>query len=308
MGARKARHRRGAVVAIAFAILAVLIPAIAFAHIERASYWPNPAPDTAVKPAAGGAVPEVRDLYTALKNGAPGTTRIVCQPDSLQRLEADLATAQSTGYKLRPSQPAIKLSAKEAKTLRHFNEKLFKRCTYSSIQDSVTDSHNNDRVEVMPGLYTEPKSRARPTNDPACAQYKITNDKNQTGAVSYAYQVHCPNDQNLIAVIGRALTNIPVPQPPLLDRHNIPDAGACIRCNLQIQGTGASPDAVTIDAGDPSSGDSGPLNSAKDVGIRADRADGFVVDNLKVRHAREHDIYVIETDGSHLDDFKTPYA
>ena len=56
----------------------------------------------------------------------------------------------------------------------------------------------------MPGLYTEPKSRAKPTNDPACDQYKITNDKNQTGAVSYAYQFHCPNDQNLIAVLGRA--------------------------------------------------------------------------------------------------------
>src|SRR4029078_7043369 len=44
------------------------------------------------------------------------------------------------------------------------------------------------------------------------------------------------------------------------------------------------------------------------VGTRADRADGFVVDNLKVRHAKEHDIYVIETDGSHLTRFKTPFA
>ena len=59
----------------------------------------------------------------------------------------------------------------------------------------------------MPGLYTEPKSRAKPTNDPACDQYKITNDKDQAGAVSYAYQWHCPNDQNLIAVLGRQLTD-----------------------------------------------------------------------------------------------------
>src|SRR5262249_39371314 len=149
---------------------------------------------------------------------------------------------------------------------------------------------------------------AKPTNDPACNQYKITNDKSQTGAVSYAYQWHCPNDQNLIAVLGRALTNTPVPQPPLVDRHNIPDAGSCIRCNLEIQGTGASPDPVIIDAGNTASGDGAPLGSVKDVGIRADRADGFVVDNIKVRHAREHDIYVIETDGSHLTNFKVPYA
>ena len=179
---------------------------------------------------------------------------------------------------------------------------------YKSIQDAVTAAHNNDRIEIMPGLYTEPKSRAKPTNDPACDQYKITNDKNQAGAVSYAYQFHCPNDQNLIAVLGRALTNTPVPQPPLLDRHVIPDAGACIRCNLQIQGTGVSPDDVTIDAGNTASGDGPPIGSVKDVGIRADRADGFVLDNIKVRHAKEHDIYVIETDGSHLNRFKAPYA
>jgi hypothetical protein len=44
------------------------------------------------------------------------------------------------------------------------------------------------------------------------------------------------------------------------------------------------------------------------VGIRADRADGFVLDNVKVRHVNEHDVYVIETDGFHLDRLKTPYA
>jgi len=295
-------------IAIAIATVAVLLPAFALAHIERASYWPNPAPDTSVQPPAGGAVPDVRSLNTALKTKPPGDTRVVCRPNSMQRLDADLASAQTTGYKLRESQPAIHVSKKQAKKLRKFNVKLLRHCQYSSIQDAVTDSHNNDRIEIMPGLYTEPESRAAPTDDPKCADLKITNDKNQAGAVSYAYQVTCPNDQNLIAVIGRSLTNIPVPQPPLLDRHNIPDAGSCIRCNLQIQGTGASPDAVTIDAGNTQSGDGAPIGAVKDVGIRADRADGFVVDNLKVRHAREHDIYVIETDGSNLNRFKVPFA
>jgi Right handed beta helix region len=309
MGAGKARHRRGTLIAaIAIATVAVLLPALAFAHIERASYWPNPAPDTSVNPPAGGAVPAVRDLESALKKNRPGTTRVVCQPDSLQRLDADLAAAQTTGYRIRASQPPTKLSKKEAKTLRHINVKLLKQCDYSSIQDAVNDSGNNDRVEVMPGLYTEPESRAQPTNDPACDQYEIINDKNQAGAVSYAYQVNCPNDQNLIAVIGRALSSTPVPQPPLLDRHNIPDAGPCIRCNLQIQGTGASPDAVTVDAGNTASGDGAPLGAAKDIVIRADRADGFVLDNVKLRHATEHGIYVTETDGSHLSRLKAAYA
>ena len=327
MGARRARHRRKTVViAFAIAAVAVLLPALAFAHIERASYWPNPGPDTSVKPAAGGSVPAVRKIFSALDKKKPGKTRVVCaqmpskklkkhgttkqlsKNKSIKALNKDLKKAQKKGYKLRASQPAIKIKKKKAKKLRGFNIKLLRQCKYTSIQAAVTAAHNNDRIEILPGLYTEPKSRNQPTNDPKCAQYKITNDKSQTGAVSYAYQWHCPNDQNLIAVLGRALTNTPVPQPPSVDRHVIPDAGPCIRCNLQIQGTGASPDAVTIDAGNVAAGDGTPIGSAKDVGIRADRADGFVLDNVKVRHAREHDVYAIETDGSHFDHFKVPYA
>jgi hypothetical protein len=326
MEARRAIHRRGTlIVAIAIAAIAVLVPALAFAHIERASYWPNPAPDTSVKPAAGGQVPTIHKIFSALNKKQPGTTRVVCQQvpskklrkhgstkqlsknKSIRDLSKDIKSAR-TGYKLRESQPAIKLSKKKAKKLRNFNIKLLRRCRYNSIQDAVTASHNNDRVEIMPGLYTEPKSRAAPTNDPKCDGLEITNDKNQAGAVSYAYQVKCPNDQNLIAVLGRGLSSTSPPQPPLLDRHNIPDAGPCIRCNLQMQGTGATPDDVTIDAGNTASGDGAPIGDAKDIVIRADRADGFVLDNVKLRHAKEHGIYVTETDGSHLNRLKALYA
>jgi hypothetical protein len=326
MEARRATHRgRNVVIAIAITAIAVLIPAFAFAHIERASYWPDPGPDNSVKPSAGGKVPAVRKIFSALDKKKPGTTRVVCQRmpskklrkhgsvkalsknKSIKALNKDVKAARK-GYKIRPSQPAIKLKKKKAKKLRSFNIKLLRQCRYTSIQAAVTAAHNNDRIEILPGLYTEPKSRSAPTNDPRCANLKILNDKNQAGAVSYAYQMTCPNDQNLIAVMGRSLTSTPVPQPPRVDRHIIPDAGRCIRCNLQIQGTGASPDAVTIDAGQVSSGDGAPIGDVKDVGIRADRADGFVADNIKVRHAGEHDIYVIETDGSHLNRFKVPYA
>jgi Right handed beta helix region len=311
-------RRRLLVLAIGVAPL-IALPSLALAHIERASYWPDPAPDASVTPPAGGAVPSVRSLYTALDTAPPGDTRVVCQPDSMQRLNASLVTAQTTGYKIRASQPAIKITKQDAQKLKAFNQKLFSACTYNSIQAAVTDSHNNDRVEVMPGLYTEPASRAAPTNDPSCADLRETNDKGSTGAVSYRYQFHCPNDQNLIAVIGRAPATdasgneVAPPQPPLEDRHGIPDNGPCIRCNLQIQGTGVGPDDVIVDGGDPSLGDAGapgpdPVDYSKDVGIRADRADGFVLDNLKVRHVNEHGIYVIETDGFNLNRFKTAYA
>src|SRR3954468_13585950 len=123
MRARKARHRRGTlVIAFAIAAVVVLLPAIAFAHIERASYWPNPGPDTSVKPAAGGSVPSVRKVFSALNKKKPGTTRVVCSQmpskhlkkqgtikqlsknKSIKALNKDLKKARKKGYKLRESQ------------------------------------------------------------------------------------------------------------------------------------------------------------------------------------------------------------
>jgi hypothetical protein len=210
------------------------------------------------------------------------------------------------------------ISQAEADQLWNFNAQLLARCEYGEIQPAVTDSGNNDRVVVMPGLYTEPTSRSRPTNDPTCDQYEEVNDRPgdgagglQTGANTYAYVYFCPNDQNLIAVLGRAPRHDLLPPTPLEDRHGIPDLGPCIRCNLQLEGAGVSANDVVVEAGDPNAGngqDPDPENDNKDVGIRADRADGFVLRNVTVRHVREHGIYPHEVDGYVLERFKVHYA
>lgn len=302
------RVRRVGVVFAAALVSAVLLPALASAHVERASYWPDPAPDCSVTPCAGGVVPTARSLASAVSRSRHGVTRVVCQRDSLTRVRRSVAAAQSVGYVVRPTQGRQKITAAAGRALLKLNRSLSRRCSFRSIQAAVNRSGNNDRVVIMPGLYTEPKSRAAPTHDPSCAQYTITNDRGAANAVSYAYQFHCPNDQNLIAVLGREPGPKPPPNPPSSDRHGIPDLGRCIRCNLQMEGSGVSADDVVIDAGSVASGDHGPLGSVKDVGIRADRADGFVLRNVKVRHAGEHAIYVLETDGYLLDRFKTFYA
>ncbi|CAN5568234.1 hypothetical protein BH20ACT15_BH20ACT15_01750 [soil metagenome] len=415
------------------ALAALLVAPSAFAHVERASYWPDPAPDTTVTPAAGGEVPKIRGLYTALNPGPAGDTRVVCQggeplayranklidgrfdqavskrrvrklqrhhrklkrgtrnakrkgftrkvrkkkgqrrknkrkltrakrayraalraeqiareggqqalqqaidaefaarrayraqlatQPSIQRLDAALAAAVANGYELRPSEPRVPVTQQEANRLRDFNAQLLASCNYDSIQAAVNDSGNNDRVVVMPGVYTEPDSRAATTNDPECDDLEEMNDRPdgmgglRTGANSYAYVATCPNDQNLIAVIGREPMHDQVEQPPLDDRHGIPDEGECIRCNLQLEGSGIKPDDVVIDAGDPAKGngpdhdDPGtPLQDRKkDVGIRVDRADGNVINNITVRHVREHGIYHHETDGYLAQRFKVYQA
>lgn len=218
------------------------------------------------------------------------------------------------GYVLRPSEPNVKVSRKFAWRLYKFNIALLKRCKYSEIQPAVTDSGNNDRVVVMPGIYTEPTSRAAPTNDPRCDGLKEVNDRPgdgaggyQTGALSYAYQATCPNDQNLIMIVGREPRPDQVPATPLEERRGIPDNGPCLRCNLQMEGSGLSPEDVTVDAGRVASGNKGPAEPAKHNGIRADRADGFVLRNITVRHAQENGVYAPEIDGYRMERLKTFY-
>jgi Right handed beta helix region len=292
-------------VAIAVAASACLIAApAALAHIERASYWPDPRPDTSIKPAAGGKVPKTRSLASALDKKAPGHTRVVCAANSMRLLKRDLRIAKKRGFKLRLSGKRKHIGRKKAKNLFEINKKLRRRCKFNSIQDAVDAAGNNDRVVIMPGIYTEPESRAAPTHDPKCADLVQENDKGNPQALSYAYHLRCPNDQSLVNISGRANGSGSDPQPPLQNRRGIPNLGKCVKCNLQMEGSGPTPNDVVVDAGRVESGNIGPVGDVKDVGIRADRADGFVLRNLTVRHAGEHGIYVLETDGYRLERFK----
>lgn len=294
-------------------VLGVVLPAVvappAQAHVERPAYWPDPKPDCSVTPCAGGEVPKARSLVSALDRSQRGETRVVCKGNSLRLLKDSIADARINGYSIRLTERR-ELTERQADELWRVNKQLFQQCEYHQIQFAVNDTGNNDRVVVMPGLYKEQHSRRQPTFDPACDQYEIPSDSGDPGALSHDYQLHCPNDANLVAVIGRGPDTAPPPNPPREDRHGIPNVGECIRCNVQLEGSGVSADDVIVEAGDETAGNEGPsaVGHAKDVGIFIDRADGFVLRNLTVRHAREHDIYILETDGYRFEKFKTFYA
>jgi hypothetical protein len=299
-------------VAIVVAFLA--LPAVAFAHLERPSYWPDPRPDNSVVPPAGGEVPDARSLGSAVTGNGPGDVRVVCVGEdgkrSLELLRNSVHKAEKQGYRIRPSQPKKFLSEEKARKLLDINRALAQRCKYSEIQQAVFDSGNSDRVVVMPGRYKEKTSRKELKNDPACASMT----QESTGGAqtpSYRYQTKCPNDQNLIHIAGRAVPKTPPPSPPLADRHGIPDEGRCIQCNLQLEGSGVKPVDVIIDAGKGYDGhgpEAKPSGYAKDVILRVDRADGFVGRNFLVRGALEHGLYIEETDGYLLDKVKFFWA
>src|SRR5256714_11277598 len=284
--------------------------AVALAHVERTSYWPNPKPDSSVKPAAGGQVPQAGWLASALSSRGPGKTRIVCQKGSLARAKHDITAARRNGVNYRPTETRP-FSAKQASKLLALNDKLFKRCKYGEVQKAVTASGNNDRVVIMPGVYTEPSSRRIPASPQECHKYRTENSDHGAGAVSYEYQYPCPNAQALVAVIGRAPDTAPAPESGPQGRpdpHGIPNEGKCIRCNIQMDGTGPGPDSVVLDAGNSAAGNGAPIGPIKDVTLKVDRADGFVLRNVTTRHAAEHDTYVLETDGYLLRDDKFFYG
>jgi hypothetical protein len=308
------KTRRNGFAASVVTALALALPAVALAHLERPSYWPDPAPDKSVSPPAGGEVPKARSLKSAVTGNGPGEVRVVCKgangSRSLQLARNSIRKAEHKGYRLRPSQPKIAVSASKGDKLLGINEALAQQCAYHEIQPAVADSGNNDRVVVMPGHYKEPTSRKQLKNDPACASMT---QESTSGALtpSYHYQVECPNDQNLIHITGRAVPPTPPPSPPLADRHGIPDLGKCITCNFQLEGSGVKPVDVIIDGGtgyDGKGPEAKPSGYAKDVILRIDRADGFVGRNFLVRGALEHGLYVEETDGYLLDRVKFFWA
>ena len=135
-------------------------------------------------------MPKERSLASALKAAPPGKTRVVCGSGSLARARKDIRTARR-GYRVRPSQPKRRISAKQARTLLALNRRLATSCRYHQIQPAVTASHNNDRVVVMPGVYTEPTARKVASLPPQCEPYRTTSEKGK-GAVSYEYQYRLP--------------------------------------------------------------------------------------------------------------------
>jgi hypothetical protein len=247
-----ARRARFAVLLASFVILAM--PALALAHPERPSYWPNPQADHAVTPAAGGKVPTPRSLASAVTGQGPGEVRVVCRGVnggiSMDQLRESLGHVQRQGYALRPSEPVTKWSAAHAASLLNLNRQLAQQCHYHSVQPAVNASGNNDRVVIMPGRYTEKASRQAPVNDPQCYPGLLQTQANGQTAPSFEYQATCPNDQNLIYVQGRAVAG-PPPDPPLTNRQGIPavELGPCVRCNFQIEGSGPRPEDVILDAG-----------------------------------------------------------
>ena len=100
------------------------------------------------------------------------------------------------------------------------------------------------------------------------------------------------------------------------NRQGIPkqELGECVRCNLQIEGSGPKPTDVIMDGGTKYEGNpdkepsAKPKGWAKHVVLRVDRGDGFVGRNFTTRGGLEFGFYTEETDGILLEKTKFYWA
>ena len=166
------------------------------------------------------------------------------------------------------------------RAMRAQNLRLLRRCHgHRSIQTAVDRAGNGTRILLLPGVYREPRSRAKPDDDPRCSGMKVKNNEGTLGP-SYEYQRACPNAQNLVAIVG----------------DSDGDRRCDDKCNLQILGAARARD-VRIEG-----------NRRKWNVIRADRADGIVLAHFTVQYSGFNNIYVLETAGFRVQDIVTRWS
>jgi hypothetical protein len=172
---------------------------------------------------------------------------------------------------------AAAIAAWPDSALKRANQQLLRNCRYSDLQDAVDAvTSPGTNIYVLPGTYYMPARFDKQTGE--CAA--LTGNK-----ISYVQQLHCPHYLNWVAILGD-------------EDATDADASAastkydCDRrlCQLQIEGTGRTPDDVILD------GQFKKLNV-----IRADRADGIYFRNFAVEHSQFNGVYVMESDGYVID-------
>ena len=150
--------------------------------------------------------------------------------------------------------------------LRGYNRGLRAECLESGYRDlQAAVDHVTapaTTILVLPGVYLEEPSLQREPE--ACYHLPARSVKAGYQILSYDQQRSCPHQQNLVGIFGLK--------------------------DLQIEGTGASPDDVVFDA-----------QFQKLNVIRADRTDGVYFRNFTAQRSTFNSIYVLETDGFVID-------
>lgn len=152
--------------------------------------------------------------------------------------------------------------------LRATNQRLWAACQkdgYRDLQaavDAVTQP--GVTIKMLPGVYQELPSLAPATGPCANLTGLRKSALYHYDVLTLQQQIDCPHNQNLVAIIHKT--------------------------DLQVEGTGAAPTDVVVDA-----------QYAKLNTIRADNSDGIYFRNLTAQRSQFNAFYIMETDGFVID-------
>ncbi|MGW4468924.1 right-handed parallel beta-helix repeat-containing protein [Nonomuraea sp. NPDC004354] len=154
--------------------------------------------------------------------------------------------------------------------LKQRNLDLFARCQKEGVRHLQEAVDKVDRpgmnIAILPGRYLEEPSLPQPGG--ACAKLDARWSSWGYQILSYEQQAQCPHNQNLVAILGKK--------------------------DLQIEGTGAGPLDVIVDA-----------QYRKLNAIRADMTNGIYFRNFTAQRTTFNSLYILATDGFVIDQMLT---
>jgi hypothetical protein len=150
--------------------------------------------------------------------------------------------------------------------LRTINLALWSQCQtngFRNVQEAVNSVKQAGAIiKILPGVYVEEPSLADPPE--GCANLDAPRASLGYQVLSWEQQLQCPHNQNLVAILEKK--------------------------DLQVEGTGAKPGDVIIDA-----------QYKKLNGVRADRSSGIYLRNFTVQRTTFNGVYILEADGFVID-------
>jgi hypothetical protein len=166
--------RKLLLVPVALLAAVLLVPAVAPAHPERTTFFPDHTKGE-------------RPTYPTT-----GEILTVCRPDSQRRINR-----------------IWKGKGPKTSRTRRLRTRQLKRCRFQEIQAAVDAATSGDRIRIFPGVYTEETSRKVTFNDPKCSlqdekYWEPTNDGHGEDGKVPTYQFHwdCKNSRNLVQILG----------------------------------------------------------------------------------------------------------
>ncbi len=155
-------------------LVALALPAVAAAHPERTTFFPDH---------TKGERPTYRTT---------GEIITVCRPDSRARVTR-----------------LWKGRGRKTSRTRRLRLRQLRRCRLQSLQAAVDRASSGARIRLFPGVYTEEASTKVPFNDPKCSRedakyWEETGDSHgEDGKVpTYRFHWDCKNSRNLVQVLG----------------------------------------------------------------------------------------------------------